>query len=80
MPRVRPPALRPFNPSGYEILDQNLLTLGELVIWSIDPLPPQIGDLYTVQSGGGVHEVEVDEVTTFQGGWSAHCRLYGLTV
>jgi len=78
MRRVRERALRPFNPSRYEIRDQNLLTSGELVIWSINPLPPRIGDTYTVQCGGGVHEVEVDEVMTFKGGWSAHCKLFGL--
>ena len=70
--------LRPFNPSGYEILDQDLMTKGELVIWSVDPLTPRIGDLYTIESHGSLHEVQVDAVTTFKGGWSAHCRLYGL--
>ena len=78
MPELRDRGMRPFNPSGYEILDQDLFTRGELVIWSLDPLPPSVGDLYTVESGGGVHEVEVDQVTTFKGGWSAHCRLFGL--
>lgn len=75
---VRDPGLRPFNESGYEILDQDLLTKGELVIWSVAPLTPRIGDLYTVESRGGLHEVKVDAVTKFQGGWSARCRLYGL--
>ena len=78
MAKLRPPALRPFNSSGYEILDEELLTKGVLVIWSINALPPRIGDLFTVQSGGGVHEVEVDEVTVCKGGWSAHCKLFGL--
>jgi hypothetical protein len=78
MPKVRDPGLRPFNESGYEILDQDLLTKGELVIWSIDPLPPRIGDLYTIESQGALHEVQVDGVTLFTGGWSAHCQLYGL--
>ena len=78
MRRVRDPALRPFNASGYEILDQDLMTRGELVIWSVDPLRPSVGDFYTVQSGGGLHEVVVDEVTSVQGGWSAHCKLFGL--
>jgi hypothetical protein len=72
------PSVRPFNASGYEILDQDLLTRGELVIWSINPGPPRVGDLYTVQSGGALHEVEVDEVKTFERGWSAHCKLFGL--
>lgn len=78
MATVRDPGLRPFNESGYEILDEDLLTKGELVIWSVDPLPPRIGDLYTVESGGGLHEVQVDALTRFKGGWSARCRLYGL--
>lgn len=78
MAAVRQPALRAFNESGYEILDANLMTTGELVIWSVDPLPPRIGDLYTVESHGATHEVEVDALTIVKGGWSAHCRLYGL--
>ena len=32
MPAVREPGLRPFNESGYEILDEDLMTKGELVI------------------------------------------------
>ncbi len=78
MSAVREPGLRPFNESGYEILDEELITKGELVIWSVDPLPPAIGDLYTVESHGAVHEVRVDQLTTFQGGWSARCKLYGM--
>lgn len=75
---VRDPGVRPFHESGYEILDEDLLTKGELVIWSLDPLEPRIGDLYTVESGGSVHEVEVATLTRLKGGWSAVCRLYGL--
>lgn len=75
---VRDPGLRPFNESGYEILDEDLLTKGELVIWSVDPLRPRIGDLYTVECAGSLHEVQVDALTSFRGGWSARCRLYGL--
>jgi hypothetical protein len=78
MATVRDLALRPFNESGYEILDEDLLTKGELVIWSVDPLPPRVGDLYTVESSGSLHEVQVDALTKFKGGWSARCRLYGL--
>ena len=78
MARVRDPGLRPFDESGYEILDDELLTKGELVIWSVNPLHPRIGDLYTVESGGSVHEVEVASVSIVEGGWSARCRLYGL--
>jgi len=78
MPTVRDPGLRPFNQSGYEILDADLLTKGELVIWAVDSLAPRIGDLYTVESAGCLHEVKVDAVTKVKGGWSARCRLFGL--
>jgi hypothetical protein len=77
-PSLREAGLRPFSDSGYEILDEDLLTRGEVVIWSVDPLPPELGDLYTIESQGQVHEVEVSELTTFKGGWSARCRLFGL--
>ena len=78
MAAVRDPGLRPFNESGYEILDDELLTKGEVVIWSVAPLHPRIGDLFTVESDGAVHEVKVETLTLFEGGWSARCRLYGL--
>jgi len=78
MPKVRDADLRPFNESGYEILDEDLLTKGEAVIWSVDPLPPAVGDLYTIESAGAVHELAVAEVTLFKGGWSARCQLFGL--
>ena len=66
--------LRAFNPSGYEILDEDLATQGEVVIWSVSPLTPRLGDLFTIESEGAVHEVAVEELTTFRGGWSARCR------
>jgi hypothetical protein len=78
MPTLREPGLRPFSESGYEILDDDLLTEGRLVIWSVDPLPPRIGDLFTVESHGAVHEVEVVQLATVKGGWSAHCKLFGM--
>ena len=78
MGSVRDPGLRPFNDSGYEILDEDLLTRGEVIIWSLAPLHPRIGDLYMVECGGGVHEVEVASLALVKGGWSARCRLYGL--
>jgi hypothetical protein len=78
MPSLREAGLRPFNESGYEILDQDLLTKGEVVIWSVDPLPPKVGALFTLESQGAVHEVQVDMLTTFAGGWSARCKLFGL--
>jgi hypothetical protein len=67
--------LRPFSPSGYEILDEDLATRGEVVIWSVSPLTPALGELFIVESEGVVHEVAVEELTTFRGGWSARCRV-----
>jgi hypothetical protein len=72
------PDVRPFNTSGYEILDQDLPTRGEVVIWSVDPLTPELGDLYTIESEGEVHEVAVKTLTTFKGGWSALCQVADL--
>jgi hypothetical protein len=76
--RASDPELRSFNASGYEILDEDLPTRGEVVIWSIDPLTPRLGDLFTVESGGRTHEVVVDVVTTYRDGWSVTCRVLGL--
>jgi hypothetical protein len=73
--RARESELRSFNPSGYEILDEDLPTRGEVVIWSVSPLPPRLGDLFIIESDGSVHEVAVEELTTFKGGWSAKCRV-----
>jgi hypothetical protein len=78
MAAPRQSGLRPFNESGYEILDEDLFTTGEVVLWSVDPYPPDLGELYTVESRGKVQEVKVEEVAVFKGGWSATCRLYGL--
>lgn len=67
--------LRSFSESGYEILDQELDVRRELTIWSVDPLVPKLGDLFTVQSRGVVYEVTVVQLITFKGGWSALCRV-----
>jgi hypothetical protein len=67
--------VRPFRESGYEILDENLLARGEVVIWSVDPLIPRLGDRFTIENGGCIHEIAVYALTTFKGGWSAACRL-----
>lgn len=76
MPRLRTdPALRPFSESGYEILDEDLEVRREVAIWSVDPLTPRLGDLFTIESGGVVHEVAVVQLATFRGGWSATCRV-----
>ncbi len=76
MPRVTTdPALQPFSGGGYEILDEELDTRREVAIWSVDPLAPRLGDLFTVESRGVVHEVSVVQLATFRGGWSAVCRV-----
>ena len=76
MPQLRTdPALRPFSETGYEILDEELETRREVAIWSVDPLTPKLGDLFTVESHGVIHEVAVVQLTTFRGGWSATCRV-----
>ena len=60
--------------SGYVISD-GLSVRREVAIWSVDPLAPRLGDLFTVESRGVVHEVSVVELATFKGGWSALCRV-----
>jgi hypothetical protein len=65
------PGLKPFSESGYEVLD----TRREVAIWSVDPLAPRLGDVFTVESRGVVHEVAVVQLSTFKGGWSAVCRV-----
>jgi len=67
-------AIRPFNDSGYEILDEGLDRTGEVVIWSNQPLRPRVGDELLIESRGRPYDVAVAEVRTFKGGWSATCR------
>jgi hypothetical protein len=69
--------LRPFDASGYEIFDDEFAETGEVVIWSRSPLPPRPGELFNVETRGALHELRVDEVRTFAGGWSATCRAEG---
>ena len=69
------PGLRPFSESGYEVLDEELDTRREVAIWSMDPLAPRLGDVFTVESRGVVHEVAVVQLSTCKGGWSAVCRV-----
>ena len=76
MPQLRTdPALRPFSETGYEILDDDLESRREVTIWSVDPLTPRLGDLFTIECRGVVHEVAVVQLATFRGGWSAACRV-----
>ena len=69
------PGLRPFAESGYQIVDDALASRREVAIWSLDPLAPRLGDLFTVDRRGVVHELSVVELSTFKGGWSARCRV-----
>jgi hypothetical protein len=68
-------ALGPFRRNGYEVLQADLERSRELAIVSIDPMPPQLGDLFTVETRGVVHEVAVVRLARFDGGWSALCRV-----
>lgn len=68
-------ALRPFNHSGYEILDEDLEARREVTIWSVDPLTPRIGDTFIIESDGVIHDVIAIQLSTFKGGWSAVCRV-----
>lgn len=78
IPGVEDPGLRPFSQSGYEILDEDLASRGLVVIWSVSTVVPQEGDLFTVESGGRMYDVTVDELTTHKGGWTAQCKIFGL--
>ncbi len=69
------PGLRPFAEGGYEVLDVDLAASREVEISSLDPFTPKLGDLFTVESHGVVHEVAVVRLSTFKDGWSAVCRI-----
>jgi len=66
--------IRAFAESVYEILDERLAETGDVVIWSVDPLVPRLGDRFTIESEGRIHDVGVYALSTFRGGWSATCR------
>jgi hypothetical protein len=67
-------ALRAFVESDYEIIDDTFAETGNVVIWSVDPLVPKLGDRFDIESDGLVHELAVYTLTTFRGGWSVTCR------
>ncbi|THD80951.1 MAG: hypothetical protein E7812_05965 [Phenylobacterium sp.] len=69
----RDPELRSFNSSGYEILGDGIAR-GEVVIWSVDPVRPRIGDIFLIESGGHAYDAAVEQLTELNGGWSARCR------
>jgi hypothetical protein len=66
--------LRPFSISGYEILDEEFRVTGEVAIWSRSPLPLRVGERLNIETAGELNELEVAEVRTFTGGWTATCR------
>jgi hypothetical protein len=66
-------AIRPFSDSGYEILDEEIAG-GRVVIWSVDPVTPRLGDSFLIESDGELYDVAVVELVTLRGGWSATCR------
>jgi len=74
MPPISP-GLRPFSVGGYEVLHADLPTCREVAILSADPMPPRPGDRFTVEGYGVVHEVAVVQLSRFDGGWSALCRV-----
>lgn len=76
-PIDEPRGLRPFNASGYEILDSRLASHGELVIWSNRAPVPEVGDEFTVEPRGKLIDVAVTNITRVDGGWVASCRLVG---
>jgi hypothetical protein len=65
---------RPFNASGYEILDDDFACSGELTIWSVASPTPLIGDEFTVESRGQLRDIVVRRVRIFAAGWAATCR------
>ena len=67
-------AIRAFVESDYEIIDDTFAETGNVVIWSVDPMVPKLGDRFDIESGGLVHELAVYTLTTFRGGWSVTCR------
>ena len=71
-------AILTFAQSAHEILDERLAETGDVVISSVDPLIPRLGDRFTIESAGQIHDVEVYALTTFRGGWSVTCRADGL--
>ena len=68
------PERRSFSPSGYEVLDEDLAEWNEVVIWSVNPLTPRLGDVFLIESDGAAYDATVEELAIFKGGWSAFCR------
>ncbi len=69
--------LPPLKASGYAIIDRDLAEHGEVVIWATATPVPELGDTFIIESGGRAHDVAVYQLSRFQGGWSAACRVCG---
>jgi hypothetical protein len=69
------PDLQTFSQCGYDIVDDGLRTRRELAIESADPLAPRLGDLFTVESRGVVHELAVIRTSQRHGRWCVICRI-----
>jgi hypothetical protein len=67
-------AIRPFSDSGYEILDDDIAR-GQVAIWSVDPVTPRLGDTFLIDCDGRTYDLEVVELVTFRGGWSAKAQV-----
>jgi hypothetical protein len=65
---------RPFSTNGYEVFDEDFADTGRVVIWSKTSHAPQLGDRFNIESRGVLHDLAVDEIRTFAGGWSVTCR------
>ncbi|HEX3701209.1 MAG TPA: hypothetical protein VHV27_11110 [Phenylobacterium sp.] len=69
----RDPEVRSFSASGYEILADRIAR-GEVVIWSVDPVRPRVGDIFLIERDGWHYDAAVEELTLVKGGWAARCR------
>lgn len=58
---------------GYEV--HGLDSHREVAISSLDRFAPKLGDRFTVDGHGVVHEVAVVRLDRSQTGWNAVCRL-----
>lgn len=69
--------LRPFNDSGYEILDEEI-DQGRVTIWSRASVLPRLGDVLLIESDGYAYDVEIVELTPLRGGWAAEAEVVDL--
>ena len=66
--------LRPFVDRPYAILDEDFVATGDVFICSVGGLVPNLGDRFTIESAGGLHEVGVYVLTISRDGWRVTCR------